>query len=148
MPSLCFKASFKLITRNDFFYWIERGDPFQLIRKAAWLPILGCRKLVECVLLYPIRWFFFIFCPPPSSFPDPSPAVPSMRIEPTTAPLLFFKVWHPVDISFSLSKQCLSRSGTQIFAEKGGRRSERSGFRVASGSALREGICVTSGSAQ
>ena len=29
------------------------------------------------------------FFPPPSSFPDPSPAVPSMRIEPTTAPLLF-----------------------------------------------------------
>lgn len=48
-------------TRNDFFYWIEREDPFQLIRKAAWLPILGLWKLVECVLLYSIRWFFSRF---------------------------------------------------------------------------------------
>lgn len=64
--------------------------------------------------------------------------------------LYYSKVSHPVDICFSLSKQCLSRPGTQksYLRRRVGRRSERSGFRVASGSALREGICVTSGSAQ
>lgn len=59
-------------TRNDFFYWIEREDPFQLIRKAAWLPILGCRKLVECVLLY--GGFFSL-------------------------PLRFARAWHSVTVS-------------------------------------------------
>lgn len=79
LPCLAYASttSFKLITRNDFFYWIEGGDPFLLIEKAAWLPILGCRKLVECVLLYPFRWFFFFF-----SFP-----------------LRFARAWHSVRVS-------------------------------------------------
>jgi len=46
-------------------------------RKAALLPILGCRKLVECVLLYPFRWFFAFFA----------------------LPLRFTRAWHSVTVS-------------------------------------------------
>lgn len=46
-------------------------------RKASWFPILGCRKLVECVLLYPFRWFFAF----------------------VALPLRFARAWHSVTVS-------------------------------------------------